>query len=129
MPWRQVAPGLVVPGSHRDAEGLLDLIENENVTAAFGVPTLWFGLLNALEGHPGRWKCHDSSESCAAVPESLLRGPDRFGIQVTRLWGMTETAPLATVGAIKSTLAGDPRTKHTNCAQNRGLHCHLSNCA
>jgi hypothetical protein len=67
MPWRQVAPGLVVPGSHRDAEGLLDLIENENVTAAFGVPTLWFGLLNALEGHPGRWKCHDSFESCAAV--------------------------------------------------------------
>jgi fatty-acyl-CoA synthase len=104
-----VGAKLVLPGSHLDAESLLELIENENVTVAFGVPTLWFDLLNALERHPGRWKIPRPLRiMCggSAVPESLLRGLDRFGIQVTQLWGMTETAPLATVGTIKSTLAG-----------------------
>jgi len=40
------------------------------------------------------------------VPEALFRGLDRFGIRVRQIWGMTETAPMASMGTIKSTLAG-----------------------
>jgi fatty-acyl-CoA synthase len=108
-----VGAKLVLPGSHLDAESLLELIENEKVTVAFGVPTLWLSLLHALESHPGRSKMSRPFQiMCggSAVPESLLRGLDRFGIRVTQLWGMTETTPLATVSAIKSTLAG--RSEH-----------------
>ena len=39
------------------------------------------------------------------MPESLLRGLDRFGIRMFHLWGMTETAPIATLGVIKSNLS------------------------
>jgi fatty-acyl-CoA synthase len=42
----------------------------------------------------------------AAAPESMIRAFDRFGLQVIHGWGMTETAPVATVNYIKSELAG-----------------------
>jgi fatty-acyl-CoA synthase len=100
---------LVLPGPHVDPEGLLDLIEREGVTLATGVPTLWFGVLQALEDHPGRWKITRPLRIVsggAAVPEFLFRGLDRFGIQVRQIWGMTETTPLGSMGTLKSTLAG-----------------------
>ena len=99
---------LVFPGPHLDPESLLDLIQKENVTLAFGVPTVWIGLLGALEKNPSRWKpAKPLRIMCggSAVPESLLRGLDRFGIRLFHLWGMTETAPIATLGVIKSTLS------------------------
>ncbi len=99
---------LVFPGPHLDAESLLDLIEKEAVSLATGVPTVWFGVLAALEKDPQRWKLSRPLRiMCggAAVPESLLRGLDRFGIRMTHLWGMTETAPVATLGVMKSTLS------------------------
>ena len=34
-----------------------------------------------------------------------MRGLDRFGFHLVHLWGMTETTPLATMGAVKSTMA------------------------
>ncbi len=99
---------LVFPGPHLDPESLLGLIEREKVTLAMGVPTVWLGLLGVLEKNPGRWKPSQSLRiMCggSAVPESLLRGLDRFGVRLTHLWGMTETAPIATLGVIKSTMA------------------------
>jgi fatty-acyl-CoA synthase len=99
---------LVFPGPHLDPESLLDLIQRENVTLAFGVPTVWIGLLGALEKNPSRWKpARPLRIMCggSAVPESLLRGLDHFGIRLFHLWGMTETAPIATLGVIKSTLS------------------------
>jgi fatty-acyl-CoA synthase len=99
---------LVLPGPCVDAESLLELIEREKVTLACAVPTVWFGVLDALEKAPERWKMSNPVRIIcggSAVPESLLRGLDRFGFHITHLWGMTETAPLATTGIIKSTLA------------------------
>jgi len=46
----------VYPGPHYDPESLLDLFEREQVTYSCGVPTVWLGLLEALEKNPGRWK-------------------------------------------------------------------------
>src|SRR5581483_4203341 len=102
---------LVFPGPHLDAESLLELIQNENVTLATGVPTVWYGLLGALEKDPSRWKPSKPLRiMCggSAVPESLLRGLDRFGIRLVHLWGMTETAPIATLGIMKSDMANLP---------------------
>ncbi len=103
-----VGSKLVFPGQHLDAESLLDLIENEKVTTATGVPTIWFNVLTALDNQPGRWKIdHPVQITCggSAVPEALLRGMDRHGFHVTHLWGMTETTPFATTAVVKSTLA------------------------
>jgi len=103
-----VGAKLVFSGPHLDAESLLDLIEQEKVTIATAVPTVWFGVLLALEKEPGRWKInHPVRITCggSAVPETLLRRMDKFGFRITHLWGMTETTPFATTGTLKSTLA------------------------
>src|SRR5436853_552276 len=46
---------LVYPGPHLDPESLLDLMADENVAWAAGVPTIWMGILQLLDANPGRW--------------------------------------------------------------------------
>lgn len=40
---------MVLPGPNLDGESLVRLIDSEKVTMALGVPTIWMGLLGALE--------------------------------------------------------------------------------
>ncbi len=90
---------VVLAGQYADGEGLLDLMVQERVTVTTGVPTVWFGVLQALEKFPGRWKftwpvrMHVGG---AATSEALMRGFDRHGITVICSWGMTETTPVGT---------------------------------
>jgi fatty-acyl-CoA synthase len=95
---------LILPGPNVDPESVLDLIAQEHVTIACGVPTVWLSVLAALEKNPGRWKfdwpirlvCGGS-----APPERLMRALDKHNLHILHLWGMTETTPLATVGKLK----------------------------
>jgi fatty-acyl-CoA synthase len=95
---------VVLPGPFADPEGLLDLIEKERVTVSLGVPTIWFGVLEALEKYPGRWKFSWPIRLLvggAAASEALMRGFDRHGIRLMCLWGMTETTPHATCSQLR----------------------------
>src|SRR5215468_615519 len=99
-----VGARLILPGPNVDAESVLDLMVQEKVTFAGGVPTVWLGVLQALESNPTRWKFSKPIRlACggSAPPEQLIRGLDRFGIHLIHLWGMTETTPLATLGLLK----------------------------
>jgi fatty-acyl-CoA synthase len=90
---------VVLSGPFADGEGLLDLMVQERVTVTTGVPTVWFGVLQALEKFPGRWKFAWSVRmhlGGAATSEALTRGFDRHGITVICSWGMTETTPVGT---------------------------------
>jgi fatty-acyl-CoA synthase len=87
---------LVLPGPFADPEGILDLMEQERVTVALGVPTVWFGVLDALDNNPGRWKFPWPVRMLvggAAPSDALMRGFDRHGFRMRCLWGMTETTP------------------------------------
>ncbi|WP_231123242.1 long-chain fatty acid--CoA ligase [Mycobacterium asiaticum] len=91
---------LVLPGPRLDPESVLDLCETEHVTMTAGVPTVWMGVLAALEAEPNRWKLPELDRLIvggAAVQRSMLEGFDRQGITVVQAWGMTETAALGTV--------------------------------
>lgn len=95
---------VVLIGPHADPEGLLDLIEGEHVTVGLGVPTIWLGVLEALEREPGRWKISWPMRlHCggAAASEAMMRGFDRHGFTVVSLWGMTETTPHASGGILR----------------------------
>jgi fatty-acyl-CoA synthase len=95
---------LILPGPNVDPESVLDLIAEEHVTIACGVPTVWLGVLGALEKNPGRWKFDWPVRVViggTAPPEQLMRTLDQHGLHILHLWGMTETAPLATVGRLK----------------------------
>lgn len=100
-----VGAKMVFPGPHADPESLLDLIAGEEATLASGVPTIWVGILDALNKEPGRWKIPSgmrTSSAGSAVPESLFRNLQKHGIRVFQLWGMTETTPLATASHLSS---------------------------
>jgi len=92
---------LVMPGSRLDGASLHRLIEDEGVTFAAGVPTVWQGLVQHLARTGGRL---DSVRRIltggAACPPALLRTlEDDYGVEVLHAWGMTETSPLATAAA------------------------------
>ncbi|MDI3257062.1 MAG: long-chain fatty acid--CoA ligase [Kyrpidia sp.] len=109
VPFTAVMVGakLAFPGPHLDPPSLLDLFEEEKVTFAAGVPTIWLGMIQALEKDPDRWKLQPMRMAVggSAAPEGLIRAFDRFGLRIVHAWGMTETTPIATVSRIKSTLA------------------------
>jgi fatty-acyl-CoA synthase len=95
---------LILPGPNVDAESVLDLIQQEHVTIACAVPTVWLSVLYALEKNPGRWKFDWPVRLVVggtAPPERLMRALDKHNLHILHLWGMTETAPLATVGKLK----------------------------
>jgi len=104
----------VLPGPHLDGENLLNLMEQEQVNKACGVPTVWAGLLAALEKDPGRWKLAPHIFGpCGgtAPPLELIRRLDRLGIEIHHLWGMTETSPVGTGGSLKPYMKDWPEEK------------------
>ncbi len=115
---------IVFPGPYLDAESLLDLFERERVTYAAGVPTVWMGILEALEKNPGRWKLQSGIRMTvggAAAPESMIRRFDQLGLDVCHSWGMTEMTPAGTTSKVKSTLLGLPQDQQYAIRAKQGL--------
>ena len=104
-----VGAKLVFPGPHLDPPSLLDLFESERVTIGAGVPTIWIGIREALDGNPGKWKLQPDITMViggAAAPEQLIRDFDRLGLRLLHAWGMTETSPIGLVSRIPPHLRG-----------------------
>ncbi len=94
----------VLPGPHLDAASLLELMEGEQVTRTGAVPTLWAGILDALDNAPARWKLHPQLRVLvggSALPEAMIRAFDRHRIGVAQAWGMTELSPIGTICGLK----------------------------
>jgi fatty-acyl-CoA synthase len=104
---------LAMPSMHMDPESIVRLVEQAGVTVSAAVPTVWYGVLEAVkEGtlDPARLATLERiAVGGSAVPESLMRGFDELGITIIHAWGMTETSPLGTVARPKSTIAPDER--------------------
>jgi fatty-acyl-CoA synthase len=95
---------LVMPGPDLSALAIASLIEEQKVTVAAGVPTIWMGVLPALEG---RDLSHLRAIPCggSAVPRALSEAYRAVtGLPILQAWGMTETSPVASVGRLKSYL-------------------------
>ena len=95
---------LVMPGADLSPGALAGLIEDESVTVAAGVPTIWMGVLPEL---PDRDTSALRSVVCggSAVSRSLSEGfREATGLPILQAWGMTETSPLAATCGIKSAL-------------------------
>ncbi len=101
----------VLTGSQFNAESVLELLSEEQVTRSAGVATIWQGVLDALEREPGRWKLHPGLRvnlGGAPAPRALFERFDRQGIAVNMGWGMTEMTP---VGTMNPLLSGPSRTR------------------
>jgi fatty-acyl-CoA synthase len=105
---------LILPGPNVDPESILDLMASERVTIACGVPTVWIGVLDALEKNPGRWRFDSPIRVVCggtAPPLGLIRQLDPFGLQIKHLWGMTETTPIGTSGGLRGHMQDWPDEK------------------
>ena len=88
---------LVMPGPDLSGKAIADLIVNERVTVAAGVPTIWMTVLPELKG---RDTSHLRVIPCggSAVPKALSEAyRDATGLPILQAWGMTETSPIAAV--------------------------------
>ena len=100
----------VFPGPNLQPKALAELIQQERVTLAAGVPTIWIGLLSVLEQEQ-----YDLSSlricPCggSAVPQSMIEGfRKKFGINICQAWGMTEMTPLGTVSKLRGFMKNWP---------------------
>ncbi len=93
---------LIMPGPHLDGPSLFKLMEDEQVTGAWGVPTVWMGLLAEMKKQgrkPGRLR--QVLIGGSAPPRSMLQTFERdFGVDTIQGWGMTETNPIGTMGIL-----------------------------
>jgi len=102
---------LAMPARFMDPASVAALVAEEQVTISAAVPTVWFGMLQAIQAGTVDPALLASLERLiiggSAVPEALMRGYDELGIRVVHAWGMTETSPLGSVATVKSTIPGD----------------------
>ena len=104
---------MALPGPGLDGRSLVELIDRERVTTAAGVPTIWFGLLEAADGGETRLESLERTVvGGAACPGSLIEAfRDRYGVDVLHGWGMTEISPIGVVN--------QPLRKHSALSEER----------
>lgn len=89
---------LVLPGAGMSGADMYELITQEHVTVALGVPTIWLTLHNHL--HANQLQVPTLARVCvggAASPLGLVRVfNERYNVYWQPIWGMTETGPLVT---------------------------------
>lgn len=97
---------LVLTGSHTSPASLTEVIEQEDVSIASAVPTIWLDVADYLADVDRNLSGLDRIQTGgSAVPESLIRTyDDAFDVEMIQAWGMTETAPFATIGRLTSSL-------------------------
>jgi fatty-acyl-CoA synthase len=102
----------VFPGPCLDPDSLLELFVSERVTVTAGVPTVWMGLLQALDKAPGKYDLSPMRAivcgGSAASPTLIRSFQERHGLTIVHAWGMTEMTPLGTVCSVPSYLAAAP---------------------
>jgi fatty-acyl-CoA synthase len=95
---------LIMPGPKLDGPSLFALMDEEKVTSAWGVPTVWLGLRGEIHAQ-GR-----NPEGLgqvviggSAAPRSMIEGFESTGVEVCHAWGMTEMSPVGTHGLLSET--------------------------
>jgi fatty-acyl-CoA synthase len=88
---------LIMPGADLSGRAIADLVVEEKVTVAAGVPTIWMQVLPELKG---RDTSHLRAIPCggSAVPKALSEAyREQLGLPILQAWGMTETSPVVSV--------------------------------
>ncbi|TXH68268.1 MAG: long-chain-fatty-acid--CoA ligase [Thiothrix sp.] len=92
---------LVMPGPGLDGASLLKLIDEEQVSLALGVPTIWQGLLSAIEKTGSKVPSLKRNViGGAACPPSMIAKFREYGVETIHAWGMTELSPIGTINAL-----------------------------
>ena len=114
----------VMPGSHLDAQSIIEDFEQEKVTLTAGVPTVYLPVLETLDEDS---ESHDLSAlrsmviGGSAAPKGLIQAyKERHGIDVIHAWGMTEMSPIGTVSNLTSDLLELPEDEQLDYKAKQG---------
>jgi fatty-acyl-CoA synthase len=100
---------LVFPGPALDGKSLFALMDREKVFSAWGVPTVWLGLLAEIR-EQGRVPegFGDVVIGGSAAPRSMIAAFEELGVNVCHAWGMTEMSPVGTQGNLPLAMKDAP---------------------
>ena len=113
-----VGANLVLTNRFLQPSVIASLIEQQRVTLALAVPTIWMDLLRYADEHrPDLGSLRMAPCGGAATPRSLIEAfEDRHGVPIVPVWGMTETSPLGAVTHIPHGVSRDARWPYELCA-------------
>ena len=115
---------MVFPGANLDGKSVYDLLNDYKVSSAWGVPTVWMGLLEEINK---RGKKPDGLSEMlvggSAAARSLIESFENLGVRVIHAWGMTETSPLGTSGRLVEPFTELPieEQRHLQTSQGRKI--------
>jgi fatty-acyl-CoA synthase len=100
---------LVMPGPNLDGPSLFRLMEGERVYSAWGVPTVWAGLMEEIraQGRAPRG-FGDLVVGGSAAPRVMIEAYEARGVNVAQAWGMTEMSPIGSHGVLPPRYEGAP---------------------
>ncbi|MDA3857963.1 MAG: long-chain-fatty-acid--CoA ligase [Roseovarius sp.] len=101
---------MVMPGAALDGASLFRLMDSEAVYSAWGVPTVWAGLLAEIKAQ-GRIPrgFGDLVVGGSAAPRVMIEDYEARGVTVCQAWGMTEMSPIGTHGVLPPSLQNAPK--------------------
>ena len=109
-----VGGSFVFPGPRLDGASLFELIETEGVTDAWGVPTVWLGLLDEVRRRGARFTFTSLRSMIiggSAAPRSLIEAFEALGVNVIHGWGMTEMSPVGSTAVLTPAMRRLPRAQ------------------
>lgn len=120
-----VGAKIVMPGPGLDGKSLATLFNDEKVTIAAGVPTIWAGLIQYLESTgtklPHMQRTVIGGSACPPVMIDKFR--DDYEVEVLHAWGMTEMSPLGSVNNLKNKQLDLPNETQREIRLNQGRPC------
>jgi len=124
LPYASVFVGAkqVFPGNQMQPEPVLTLIQQERVTLAAGVPTIWIGALPLLQA--GKFDIGSTSRIVvggSAAPRSLIESYDKLGLNILHAWGMTEMSPIGTISRVRAELLSEDPSVQLDFRARQGL--------
>ena len=100
---------LVMPGPQLDGPSLFRLMDAERVYSAWGVPTVWAGLLAEIEAQARTPQGFgDLVVGGSAAPRVMIEAYEAHGVNVSQAWGMTEMSPIGSHGVLPPALEDAP---------------------
>ena len=116
-----VGASLILPGAALDGASVWNLMEAERVQGAWGVPTVWLGLIAEIEKR-GAKPAHlvNMVVGGSAAARSLIAKFEKMGVEVCHAWGMTEMSPIGTLGNLHPPFSDLPMEKQLDLKQKQG---------
>ena len=100
---------IIFPGRNLDGASLYELIDRTQAWSAWGVPTIWIGLLDEIERRGVKPKgLGHVVIGGAAASSQMIKTFEKLGVDVAHSWGMTEMSPIGSHGQLFSPQADLP---------------------